>query len=106
MAEREALAGLKVQPYRRASWQATLKVVACAQALGEQCEAEIGMPYETLHLALGRLAAAIEVGKCDGAFRREIEEELRKLWRGKGSRIAGGSFHCTFPHLGIRLFII
>lgn len=68
MARRKALIGLEENPRRKHSWVALLAVDACALALGPACQKEIGIVYVELQRVLGRLAAAIEAGKCDQAF--------------------------------------
>jgi hypothetical protein len=50
------------------SWLATMQVDSCARSLGRKCKEEIGIDYKTLPLALAKLGAAIEAGKCDGAY--------------------------------------
>lgn len=68
MARRKALSGVAANPRRKQSWFALMEVDTCAQALGPACQAEIGISYNDLHLVLGRLAAAIAMGKCDQAY--------------------------------------
>ena len=53
---------------RQLSWQAMREVDACAKALGVNCYKEIGISHPALHLILARLAVAVGVGKCDGAY--------------------------------------
>jgi hypothetical protein len=63
--------GRHLQAERRQwSWLALLEIDACAKALGEQCQSDIGIDYPALHLILARLAAAVGAGKCDGAYER------------------------------------
>ena len=68
---------------RQVSWQAMFEIDACAKALGEQCQVEIGISYPELHLILSQLAAAVGAGKCDGAYdgRSPAPKRLRLfLW--------------------------
>jgi hypothetical protein len=71
MPRKTALKGISKHPRRRASFLATLEVAACATALGESCEREIGISAASLSQVLARLAAAIDAGKCDGAYAGE-----------------------------------
>jgi hypothetical protein len=72
MPRKPTLAGLTANPRRRHSFLACLEVAGCARALGDRCEPETGLDYEQLEQVLARLAAAIEAGKCDGAYAGEV----------------------------------